>query len=119
MKMPTLSALPALPALPRLPKRSPKADRPKADRVKRVRPPKPLSAYRLARGALGDLRQGWKRYFWLAAVIGVPYSLIGLSDSLNRNLAVGAYGYVAILIMNVALMWAALQHEATGEVPKA
>src|SRR4051812_16780310 len=111
MKMPALSALPALPALPKR--------RPKAARVKRVKPPKPLSAYRLARGSLGDLRRGWKRYIWLAAVTGGPYSLIGLSDSLSRNLAVGAYGYTAILIMNVALMWAVLQHEATGEVPKA
>lgn len=96
--------------LPTLPKRRPKLNSPK--------PPKTVSSYHIAKGAVSDLQRGWKGYFWILVIIGLPYSLIALSQSLSQNAALNAYGYVALLIMNAAVLWAALHQERTGEVPR-
>ncbi|GAC1601404.1 MAG: hypothetical protein NVS3B29_03060 [Candidatus Saccharimonadales bacterium] len=87
-------------------------------KTKRPRPDKSISPYRLAKGAVKDLRAGWKGYLWILAIITVPYSLIGLSASLSSSGAVGAYGYVAVLIMNAAMLYAAVRQEQDGAVPR-
>lgn len=74
---------------------------------------------RLARTALSDYRVTWKRLIWIVAIIAVPLQLLGLSVSFTADPAANVYGYLAVLILNVALLWAVLIYDRTGRAPRA
>jgi hypothetical protein len=92
-------------------------DTTKPKRAKRPRPPIPASAWKLAKASLRELRAGWKRYLAIMAIVTVPLNILGLSTAFGSNAVVNAYAYVAIIIMNVALLWAVIEHDRTGDIP--
>ena len=87
-------------------------------RAKRPRPPKPLAAWKLFRAALGDFRRGWKRYGLILAVVAVPLDLLMLLPGVAADPNFQAYSQLAFIIMNVALVWAMVEHERTGHIPR-
>ncbi len=79
------------------------------------KPSKPLTAWQLARMSLTELKSDWKRYALILAVIAIPNELISLSDGAGP---LAACLLMAIIIMNVALIWAVVQREQTGVIPR-
>jgi hypothetical protein len=78
-----------------------------------------ISARQLARQAVTELRAGWKRYISIIAIVIVPIDLIGLSNSAaGGDATVGVYSLIISLTMNVALIWAIVQRDRTGVIPR-
>ncbi len=80
-----------------------------------------VSPLSLAKGALKDYRQGWKRLIWIVAIVAVPVQLIiaSYTSAGTADFDSNAYRYAAILAMNVALLWAIVLFNRDGQVPKA
>lgn len=64
--------------------------------------------WRLFRGSLRDLRTHWKPLIVIALIVALPSNLLGLVTSLSSDSSVSTYLSVAAIIMNLALIWAAL-----------
>jgi hypothetical protein len=89
---------------------------------KRARAPRPahahtVSAWQLFKASWRDYRRDWKGYLAIIAVVGVPVGVAGLFSSLAEDPIASVFINGAIVVMNVALLWAIVQREHTGKVP--
>lgn len=91
--------------------------RPATPKPKRLKPAKPITARKLAKAAWRELKTGFKRYALIIGVVAVPQNLISLSASLAGNSTVTIVVNLAILTMNVVLIWAMVEREKTGVIP--
>jgi hypothetical protein len=91
--------------------------RPKPAKVERTTPLKPTGAFKLIRASLIEYRRGFVRYALIVSVIAVPYYLLTLIPGINKDSASGALAEIALLVMNVALLWAIVQRERTNRIP--
>ena len=84
-----------------------------------ARPSQLLSARKLAREAIDELRSGWKRYVPIIAIVIVPIDVLALTSSAaGGDATVSAYSLIVSLAMNVALIWAIVEKERTGVIPR-
>lgn len=93
------------------------ASRPQRSRPTKPKPAPPIPARRLARVAWASLRSGFKPYALIVAVVVIPQNIISLSSSLSGNGTVSLLMNLAILLMNVVLIWAIVEREKTGHIP--
>jgi hypothetical protein len=89
----------------------------KAKAAAKTKAPKPAPARHLARAALRDLRANWVPYVLIMAVVTVPLNLSALL-TISDNGALSAYFSLAVVVMNVALIYAIVKGQQTRTVPK-
>ncbi|HEX3081911.1 MAG TPA: hypothetical protein VHQ86_01520 [Candidatus Saccharimonadia bacterium] len=87
-----------------------------APRPKKSKVPGPWS---LMRESARELIHHWKRYSFIISIVAVPVSLLGLSAIISADNSVNVYSFAAIVVMNVALVWAIVKGARTGVLPKA
>jgi hypothetical protein len=90
---------------------------PKTKRARRPKADSTTGPWRLFRESLTDLRGSWKRLFWVMAVVLIPLNVIGLIPSVASDPGASVVAYGAIILLNVALLWAIVQYKRTGHVP--
>jgi hypothetical protein len=76
------------------------------------------SAWKLWRAAWNDFRNDWMSYAKILAVVAIPINYLGLFSSIATDASMNAYTSIASITMNVALIWAIVRADKTGEVPK-
>jgi hypothetical protein len=78
-----------------------------------------LNPWWLVWSAVREFFAGWKGYFWILAIILVPFQLIALVvPTLNGDATSNFIVISASIIMNVALLWGMVQRQKTGKVPR-
>ena len=83
------------------------------------KPHQMITARELARSAFTELRSGWKRYVAIVAIVIVPVDLLALTSSVTgEDPTLSTYSLIVSLIMNVALIWAIVQKDHTGVIPR-
>ncbi len=88
-------------------------------RSQRPKPPKPVGSWALTKLAFKDLKKDFKRYAAIVSIVTVPLALVALSSALSTNETVNTFANLAIVLMNVVLMWAIVHKDKVGHVPKA
>jgi hypothetical protein len=79
-----------------------------------------MSSWKLLRAAFRDYRSGFSRYFKIIALVAIPINLVALlpaSPDGTSSDPLGAFTPFAAIIMNVALIWALIRRDQTGELP--
>jgi hypothetical protein len=79
--------------------------------------PKITSAWDLLRASFREYRANWKPYMKIIAIVAIPANLISLMN-LSGDTTAQSYISFASVVMNVALIWALVQHERANKVPK-
>ncbi len=77
-----------------------------------------ITARQLSKDARAELKSGWKRYALILACVAVPSDLLGMTGTAGPFTTIGAFLLVASLVMNVAIVWAVVQKERTGVIPR-
>ncbi len=79
--------------------------------------PKVTSSWQLFRAALIEVRQGYKLYLKIIAVVLVPGALLTWLGVLGGTTQWDAYATVVVIIMNLALLWAIISRQQSGRYP--
>ena len=82
----------------------------------KARRPKLVSSWRLFRTSLGQYRAGWRRYVMITGLVAAPVALLSMVVRPDDAMS-GAFISMALVVMNVALVWSIMHHLRHGGLP--
>lgn len=83
----------------------------------RTRRPKLTSSWKLFRRSLGQYRAAWRRYVLVTGLVAGPVALLSMFIRSDDAMS-GAFISMALVVMNVALMWSIVHQFRHGFLPK-
>ncbi|HSH31235.1 MAG TPA: hypothetical protein VK963_01060 [Candidatus Saccharimonadales bacterium] len=66
-------------------------------------------SWRLLRQSLGQLRRHWRPLVGIVVIVAAPVSLLNASAAANPDSSLAAYGSLATVVMNAALIWSIVE----------
>lgn len=79
-------------------------------KTKHPKPAKIASGWSDFRAAIALFREHWQLYSLLILSVSIPSDLIGMSSTFSADATLGTVVQVAALFMNLAVLWAVIQH---------